>query len=318
MSEDKEHDDEWFAKESKNLSPKQIAQEFLCDFAASGETFLSPEDIESMRSMIRPPLERWGPEGAVWVWKYALAEHKYVISADVSRGDAFDYSTFVVIDTNESEVVAEYKGKIPPDQFAVLLNEAGMRYGKALLCPENNTYGYAVVMKLQELGYSNLYYKNERDKFAALYGGDSNIHKAGFNTNSQSRAQALTKLEEVLRNRQVRMYSSRIYDELKTFIWKGSKAQAQKGHNDDLVMALAIGIWLYDTSPHRNKHASDLNDAMLKAFGVNSNSIEDTVMSPFSDHRMRSPFRPSQAPPQDTSKERKPNSPIGDFDWLLK
>ena len=39
-------DDEWFESETKNMSEKQIAQELLCDFAASGETFLRVEDIE--------------------------------------------------------------------------------------------------------------------------------------------------------------------------------------------------------------------------------------------------------------------------------
>ena len=85
--------------------------------------------------------------------KYHLSEHKYVISADIARGDASDYSTFHVFDIMAAEQVAEYKGKLPPDQFAVVLAEAGKRYGNALVCPENNTYGYATVMKLVDLGY---------------------------------------------------------------------------------------------------------------------------------------------------------------------
>ncbi|HIG20258.1 MAG TPA: hypothetical protein EYQ78_05760, partial [Candidatus Poseidoniales archaeon] len=123
-----ERADEWFENECKNLTQQQIAQELLCDFAASGETFLLAEHIERIRQQVRNPMEKWGPEMGVWVWKYPLTDHKYIISADVARGDAGDYSAFHVIDTNESEIVAEYKGKIPPDQFAILLNEAGMRY----------------------------------------------------------------------------------------------------------------------------------------------------------------------------------------------
>ena len=42
----------------------------------------------------------------------------FIISADVSRGDSKDYSAFHIIDVDEGEVVAEYKGKIPPDDFA--------------------------------------------------------------------------------------------------------------------------------------------------------------------------------------------------------
>ena len=115
---------------NKNLNKKQVAQELLCDFQASGETFLSSEDIEKLRMQTKTPLEKWGPANDVWVWKYALDGHSYIISADVSRGDGNDYSTFHVIDTTESEVVAEFRGKVPPDQFAYLLVEAAKRYSK--------------------------------------------------------------------------------------------------------------------------------------------------------------------------------------------
>ena len=310
-----ERSDEWFENECKNLTQQQIAQELLCDFAASGETFLSADHIERIRTQVRNPMEKWGPKNDVWVWKYPLTDHKYIISADVARGDAGDYSAFHVIDTTESEIVAEYKGKIPPDQFAMLLNEAGMRYGSALLCPENNTYGYAVIMKLMELKYPNLYYKKEKDKYAAMYSGDNAIHKAGFTTSGQSRAQILTKLEEVLRNSHIAIYSDRMYNELKTFIWKGSKAQAQKGQNDDLVMALAIGVWLYDTTPGRNKSAVDVNAAMLQAFAVNRNSAKDSIV-PKQDAFSHNPYKPRLLNAADRPSTND-DDPDQDLSWLL-
>ena len=310
-----DRDDEWFANESKNLSPKQIAQELMCDFAASGDTFLSSSDLEYIRMSVKNPLERWGPGNNVWVWKYALSEKKYIISADISRGDSADYSACHVIDTDASEIVAEYKGKIPPDQFAILLNEIGMRYNKAVLCPENNTYGYAVVMKLQELKYPNLYYKNERDRYSAMYSNESTVHKAGFTTSAKSRGQILTKLEEVIRNQQIKVYSSRLYEEMKTFVWKGSRAQAMKNKNDDLVIALAIGVWLYDTSAYYNKDSVDLNKAMLNAFAINGTTKDQSVMNDWDDIAIN-PFRPrilNSIPDVSSSMGRA----YGDMSWLL-
>ena len=38
-----------------------------------------------------------------------------------------------------------------------------------------------------------------------------------------------------------------------------------KGHNDDLVMSLAIGAWLYDAHSEYSKSAVNLNTAMLSA-----------------------------------------------------
>ncbi len=302
-----ERDDEWFDTETRNMSKKQIAQELMCDFAASGDTFLSAPDLEGMAIRIKQPIERWGPDMNVWVWKYSLSDHKYVISADVSRGDAADYSTFHVLDITTAEQVAEYKGKIPPDQFAVLLAEAGKRYESALICPENNTYGYAVIMKLVELGYTNLYYKNEKDKLSALYTGNTQISKIGFTTNAQSRGQILTKFEEVLRNNAVTFYSARLIDELKTFVWKGQKAQAQKGKNDDLVIAAAIGTWLFDADPKINKQTTDLNKAMLDGFAVNRRDYKQKQSS-WGRFKWNATNRPY---PSSTSNDD------DDFDWLL-
>ena len=130
-------------------------------------------------------------------------------------------------------------------------------------------------MKLVELGYKNLYYQNPKDKMSAMYGmSDVPISKIGFTTSGQSRNQILTKLEQVIRNKEITIYSSRLYDELKTFIWKGNKPQAMRGYNDDLVMSIAIGIWIYDTSPTFNKDAMKINEAMLSAMKFNRSEYQ--------------------------------------------
>ena len=63
-------------------------------------------------------------------------------------------------------------------------------------------------------------------------------------------------------------------------IWKNGKVQAQKGKNDDLVMSLAIGIWLYDTSPILTQQGQTLANAMIEAFAVNSRNNTDTESNP--------------------------------------
>tara|TARA_Y100000385_G_scaffold288058_1_gene353746 strand:- start:618 stop:2216 length:1599 start_codon:yes stop_codon:yes gene_type:complete len=310
-----DHNDEWFEKESRNMSKAQVAQELMCDFAASGNTFLQSDDIDYLRQYIKSPLERWGPQAGVWLWKYPLSDRKYIISADVSRGDASDFSTFHVIDTVESEVVCEFKGKSPPDEFAVVLAEAGRKYLDALICPENNSYGYALIMKLAELDYPNLYYANDSDRYASY--GKTNIAKIGFQTNSKTRAQILSKLEEVIRRKHIKSYSSRLYDELKTFVWKNGKAQAQKGKNDDLVMSLAIGVWLYDTAPVLTQQGQNLMSAMLQAFAVNATD-EGKPKNPFVNNAYD--YRYDMSNPVAVSEDPmgKPKPDLPDFWWLYK
>lgn len=277
-----ERDKEWFEKETRNLSTKEIAQEYLCDFAASGETFLNDDDIKWISKIIRPPSDRGGPDRNVWIWKQPLSEHKYIVSADVARGDGKDYSTFHVIDSSEGEVVAEYKGKIAPDKFGELLNEYGLLYNKALMCPENNSFGFATIVKLKDLNYPKMYYNKNKSVYIGDYVPPAESELAGFTTSGKSRNQILTKLEEVIRNKQLMIYSSRFYEELKTFVWNENKAQAMKGENDDLIMSLAIGTWLYDASTDYGKDSDKLNQAMLTAMGFKNkqfNGASNDVVS---------------------------------------
>lgn len=309
-----ERDEEWFENECRNLTEKQVAQELLCDFAASGDTFLQPDDIDYIRVMVKPPIEKWGPQAGVWVWKYPMPDKKYVCSADPAAGSVDgDYSTFHVIDVEESEVVAEFKAQVQPDKFAQVLAEAGRRYNDALLCPENNSYGYSVIMKLVEMGYENLHYLDPKQRYAV----EKNLLKIGFRTDSKTRPKLLTKLEEVLRNKQIKIYSSRLYDELKTFIWKNNKAQAQKGKHDDLVMSLAIGIWLYDSNPTRTVQSSALNKAMLDAMNVNRRDVPKAQKNPFN-HLASDPYKPVYVDGDFDEKSQTLTGQKFDFSWVVK
>jgi hypothetical protein len=319
-----ERDEEWFEKETRNFSARKVAQEYLCDFASSGETFLTDEDLKYLQTQIKSPVDRGGRDMNVWIWKYPLSDHSYILSADVARGDSKDYSSFHIIDVDEGEVVAEYKGKIPPDDFAVLINEYGLRYNKAIVCPENNSYGFATIIKLKDLNYPTLYYRRRKSVLIGDYIPPGNTEIAGFTTSGKTRNMILTKLEEVIRNKQIKIYSSRFYEEMKTFIWKGNKAQAMRGnYNDDLVMSLAIGLWLYDSSSDHSRNSAALNEAMLKGMSRKTNTFDMPRDLPgaVTDSRPYNPIRTDG----ETKKKGKWQSRWGeknvippDLDWVYK
>lgn len=248
-----------------------------CDFLASGDTYMDPNDIAWMGKMVRPPINREGPDKNVWVWEQPMRDPqiKYIIAADVGRGDGNDYSTFHILCSNSGHVVAEFKGKIRPDLFAKCLIEYGRRYNNALICPEKNTYGHHVIIELVNNGYSNIYFKNQKGVYIGEYIPPERISDAGFDTQRDSRKQIVSKMEEVIRNRQIEVYSSRLHNEMKTFITHGDKPQASKNCHDDLVMALAIATWLFDASAVHSQFANQLNKAMLAGFGVSVNNYEN-------------------------------------------
>ena len=316
-----ERDDDWFNKETKNMSQKQVAQELLCDFASSGDTFLTAEVLEKIRLSTKAPIEKSGPEYNVWYWEYPIEGVSYICSADIARGDSGDYSAFHIINTKDNSIAVEYKGKIPPDHFASLIYDSARRFNNAIICPENNAYGYSVLTKLQDLAYKNIYFASEKEKYKFLYGDGTNIGKAGFNTNKESKEKILANFEESLRNNRLKTYSQRLFEELKTFVWNGKKVGAMKGYNDDLIMSLAIGCWLTDSNSNTyNVEQIKQADALLKGMEVNNTQAKDTIISPFytNKNNVVNPFIPVYMPDNKFSgKEITKKNPLGDLSWLI-
>jgi hypothetical protein len=315
-----EHDDEWFAKETRNLPKRSVAQEFLCDFISSGDTFLQPAELDYLRDNIKNPIEKTGHQNGLWIWRQPIEGKKYIIGSDVSRGDSGDFSAFHIIDNETCEVVAEFMGKIPPDKLADLLFEWGKKYNDALICPEQNTFGYFTCVKLRDDGYPRLYYQGSTgDIFEYRPTNPEAI--PGFSTQLRSRSQILAKLEELIRNKIVKIYSQRLYDQMQAFIWNGSKAMASKDSHDDLIISLAISLWLTAGASNGSESASAMAWAMLKATSVKSNSQMPGDLEsakPFVKPSMRGHvMHPHEVnKPKDPSQVRHAN--ISDFSWLLR
>lgn len=274
-----ERDQEWYDSQVKNImqakGERGVAQELLCSFNASGDTFLKSTYMEMMERKTRDPIAHHPNNDDIWIWEYAQSNHQYLISADISRGDAQDFSTAHVIDTTTDKVVCEYKGKIPPDKFSALLIDLGQKYNNALICPELNSYGLITSQKLKDSGYQNLFYEKKHRNLYMTY-QDQNVGDdlPGFTTGPKSRGEIIAKLENVLRNGNIELPSKRLLSELKTFIWKNNKAQAMKGYNDDLVMALAIGISLYETAGKSVYSGDDYAQAMLAGMSTRSSTMQ--------------------------------------------
>lgn len=241
-----ERDEEWYEQTKRSMSPKKFSREYLCSFLLSGDTVVDGEDIIRHEKSVRDPIEELGPERNVWVWKPYVPSHRYLASSDVARGDGEDYSTFVVIDADTLEIVAEYKGKIKVNKFAELLAYIGYQYGTCLVVVENNTFGLAVLVKLIELKYPIIYGEERGGKILSdgFVNWDLDDAIPGFRTDMSSRVLSVDKLEESFRLDKVITYSKRMIDELRNFIYENGKPQARKGANDDLVIALSIGLFV--------------------------------------------------------------------------
>ena len=299
-----DRDDHWFKKETKNMSKRQIAQELECNFNASGDTVVHPEDIALVDKQIVAPKYRTGLDRNFWIWEEYNSENSYLLSADVARGDGNDYSVFHIFKLETMEIIAEYQGKLTPDLFSEVVLNAGREFGNCMVVVENNSVGFSVLEKLKEKEYPNVYHsiKSTHEYIDPLVADSRTGTIAGFTTSSKTKPLLIAKFEEFIRNKILTIYSSRLRSELDTFIWNNGRAEAQQGYNDDLIMACAIGCWVRDTAIIENKRDLEYKKALLGSI-IKSNSVLDTRIPGMTDHR------------KDFEKEEKE---FKEHLWLLK
>ena len=269
----------WFEKETRNMSRREIAQELECNFNMSGETVFAAEDMETYLNMSTTPRHRTGFDRNLWIWEERKQENSYLISADVARGDGKDYSVCHVLKLETMELVAEYQGKCTPDVFSRVLHDVGQEYGNGLLVVENNSVGYSVLEKLKEMRYPNLYHSvKSTHEFVEEYQADQMSNAVpGFSMTSKTRPLIVAKLEEFIRNNLIKIYSSRLLSEMKTFVWNNGRPEAMRSYNDDLIIACAIGCWVRDTALTANQKDAEYAKAFIGAITKTSNELDTRI-----------------------------------------
>lgn len=281
-----ERNQAWRDKQDELLGPKGAAQECDCDFISSGHTVIEGALLQWYnQTTIQEPLEKRGIDGNLWIWEPPDYQKDYIVVADVARGDGADHSAFHVIDVETVTQVAEYKGQIHTKDYGNMLVTIATEYNDALLVIENANVGWATIQVAIDRGYKNLYYSPKDGAIAdvsqqlARYVDlkDTSQMTPGFTTSSRTRPLVISKLDTYMRERVPVIRSKRLIEELFVFIWNNSRAEAQYGYNDDLVMSFCIALWIRDTALQLRQQGMDLNRKTLDYFGKGAGAYSSTA-----------------------------------------
>jgi len=275
-----ERDENWRKKQDELLGdPRMAAQECDCDFSTSGDIVFYAEYMEYYeKTYIKDPLERRGVDQNLWVWETPDYTRTYMVVADVSRGDGKDYSAFHVIDIESNVQVAEYKGQINTKDYGHLLVGIATEYNEAMLIIENANVGWATIQVALDRNYQNLYYSPKSDQpnvnsYFDKYQDHSKM-VPGFTMSSRTRPMVIGKFQEYISDRGVTIQSKRLIEEMKTFIWRNGRPEAQSGYNDDLVMAFGIAMYIRDTALKFRQRGIDITKQALNNMSVNRTSYQ--------------------------------------------
>jgi hypothetical protein len=110
-------------------------------------------------------------------------------------------------------------------------------------------------------------------------------------------------MEEFIRNKLIKIYSSRLTLEMQQFVWKGGRPQASKKNNDDLIMSCAIACWIKDTVYSTMQADVDYRKNMLAGITRSPTSLNSAI--------------PGMIGYKATA-QRKQREQYQEFSWLLK
>ena len=230
-------------------------------FIASGQPYFDRETLTELLTTLRngryPALELT-PEQIALHFKdpklhaaylaeelviYELPEpgDLYGIGADVAEGlmdnGKADFCSADVIKGSNGFQCAHLHGKWDPHTYAGLLVSLATMYNMAVLAPERNNHGHAVINSLLHTHeYPNIYEHEEYDAARA-----ATSRRPGWPTSAKSKTLMLDTLGAAVLTGDIKPTHIPTVQELNTFIKKpGGKAGSEGSSHDDRVISLGI------------------------------------------------------------------------------
>jgi phage FluMu gp28-like protein len=261
----------WFEGMVKKLKydKRKVSQELECNFLGSGDNVFDSNLLQKVRENdIREPQNKM-MGNALWIWQEPVVGHKYVMGVDVSRGDSEDFSSFQIIDFDTREQVAEYVGKLPPDTMAEICYKWANMYSCFVVIDITGGMGVSTARKMQEIGFKNLYVDGVDIANKWKWDPKAAEKIPGINFNNK-RVQIIASFEEVMRH-DFKIYSSRLFNEMNTFVYINGRPDHQKGHHDDLIMSIAMATYVAESSFSQLTKVTEQTKAMIDSWSVSNN-----------------------------------------------
>ena len=282
-------DEVWKEETIRNTSQSQFNSEFECEFLGSIDTLISSVKLKQL--VYRTPIHS---NVGIDIHVRPEENRTYMLTADVSRGTANDYSAFVVFDVTEIpyKIVAKFRdNEIKPLLFPTKIHEVAKAYNNAYVMVEVNDIGEQVANTLQfDLEYDNLVMASMRGRAGQVLGAGFSGGRAqlGVRTTKAVKKIGCSNLKQLIEDDKLIVEDYDCVNELSTFISKGASYTADDGCNDDLVACMFMFGWATDQTYFKELTDNDIRMTMMKEqqdaleqdmapFGFILNGIDDPL-----------------------------------------
>lgn len=197
---------------------------------ASGNVF-DAEKLDSITPV--KPIEKktWG----LHIFEQPIPGKNYVIGVDPSGGQAGDRSSIQIFEDESITQVAEFVGKVRPDELAEITKQAAELYNDAFVGIENNM--------LSTILFFSKIYENYYSTFVMDEKARRKTKKIGWNTNVKTREVMIDDFVVLFEKGEIEIKSSAVLNEMRTFIVNDNgKREHATGKNDDALIACMIAV----------------------------------------------------------------------------
>ncbi|HYD35535.1 MAG TPA: hypothetical protein VD999_05685 [Vitreimonas sp.] len=224
----------------KQEYPSTIQEAFQ---SAAGNVFTA-EKLDSLNQSA--PIR--STEFGLKIWKEPIADHNevnpdtgreefvkahnYIVGVDPSDGSGADFGCIDVWDEETFEQVAQFYGKVRPDELSETIKKVCELYNNAYVGVENNML--STILFLSKI-YDNYYSEVVIDEKT-----NRRTKKLGWNTNSKTRDVMVDDFIVYFEEGHLKINSAITISEMKTFVRKdnGKREHADGKHDDTLIAAM--------------------------------------------------------------------------------
>lgn len=270
----------WLEQQYRELQEKgepwKFRQEILMEFIGAGNTVINQESLVHLEKLIDSKYKvlqtsvRYKNDNAnihgflldfqkcLHIWETPVRKtkdiidlngkiitpgnpgHRYSLGADISSGEANDFSAIEIVDVTAKRQVAELKIKCETSDFAIMIDYLGRYYNNALVIVDSTGIGKPVSQDLKsKYYYPNLFYRRmpsgKKDK------------KPGFPISNTSKSEIVKALTDNLgiEDDGILFRSARLAKEANAFIHLGNNRVGNEpgtNNNDDLMIAAGLSL----------------------------------------------------------------------------
>ena len=251
--------DDWYLERAKKMAnPIKARREYLLEWINSnGNSPFDPDDIEvigdlSNQRKLGVEILKINKYFNLSVYSEYHGKKPVLIGVDVSGGLGRDSSAITVVNPETLMPMAFFKSNmIPSDQLRkLIITLVTKRYPNCILTIENNSVGKPLIEELRDTSVGRCLYK-ERKKRDIDMGVKSFTKKKsrevieyGHNVNTQTRAQMMENLENIVHNSPSHLAFPELYDEIRYMELKNGRIDHSASTHDDCTMAYLGVLWI--------------------------------------------------------------------------